>query len=271
MTTALSIESLTVAVGGREILKGIELDLPFGEVHALMGPNGSGKSTLCHVLSGRPGYEVLGSANLAGAPLLGLDVDQRARLGLMQGFQYPVEIPGVKLGEFVAEAAAEAGMGQDEIERRVASAAEKFDMTRFLQRGVNEDLSGGEKKRSEIFQMAVLGPKVALLDEIDSGLDIDAVREVAEAVEVMRSPEVGVLMITHYSRILRYVIPDRVHVMVDGRLVDSGGPELAEELEAGGYEAVRARLGLGPGGENGQAKAPDPKVTDLFTDLPFET
>jgi Fe-S cluster assembly ATP-binding protein len=210
----------------------------------------------------------VGSASLAGTPLLGLDVDERARLGLMQGFQYPVEIPGVKLGEFVAEAAADAGMGEDELDRRVAEAAEKFDMTRFLQRGVNEDLSGGEKKRSEIFQMAVLGPKVALLDEIDSGLDIDAVREVAEAVEVMRSPEVGVLMITHYSRILRYVIPDKVHVMIDGRLVDSGGPELAEELEAGGYEAVRARLGLSPGGENGQAKA---KVTDLFTDLPFET
>jgi Fe-S cluster assembly ATP-binding protein len=271
MTIALSIANLTAAVGGREILKGIHLDLPFGEVHALMGPNGSGKSTLCHVLSGRHGYEVVGSANLAGAPLLGLDVDERARLGLMQGFQYPVEIPGVKLGEFVAEAAAEAGMGEDEIERRVAEAAEKFDMTRFLERGVNEDLSGGEKKRSEIFQMAVLGPKVALLDEIDSGLDIDAVREVAEAVEVMRSPEVGVLMITHYSRILRYVIPDRVHVMVDGRLVDSGGPELAEELEAGGYEAVRARLGLAPGGENGQANVPDTKVTNLFTDLPFET
>jgi Fe-S cluster assembly ATP-binding protein len=268
MTTALSIQKLTASAGGREILKGIELDLPFGEVHALMGPNGSGKSTLCHVLSGRHGYEVVGNAALAGAQLLDLDVDERARLGLMQGFQYPVEIPGVKLGEFVAEAAAEAGFDADEIDRRIVEAAEKFDMTRFLQRGVNEDLSGGEKKRSEIFQMAVLGPKVALLDEIDSGLDIDAVREVAEAVEVMRSPEVGVLMITHYSRILRYVIPDRVHVMVDGRLVDSGGPELAEELEAGGYEAIRARLGLGPGGENGQPKT---KVTDLFTDLPFET
>lgn len=273
MTTALSIEDLTVAVGGREILKGIQLDLPFGEVHALMGPNGSGKSTLCHVLSGRPGYEVVGSATLAGSSLLGLDVDQRARLGLMQGFQYPVEIPGVKLGEFVAEAAAEAGLAEAEIQRRVASAAEKFDMTRFLQRGVNEDLSGGEKKRSEIFQMAVLGPKVALLDEIDSGLDIDAVREVAAAVEVMRSPAVGVLMITHYSRILRYVIPDRVHVMIDGRLVDSGGPELADELEAGGYEAVRTRLGLGPGGDDVQSKSvvPETKASDLFTDLPFET
>jgi Fe-S cluster assembly ATP-binding protein len=268
MTTALSISSLTASVGGREILKGIELDLPFGEVHALMGPNGSGKSTLCHVLSGRQGYEVVGEVTLAGAALLGLDVDERARLGLMQGFQYPVEIPGVKLGDFVAEAAADAGVDQSEIDRRIADAAEKFDMTRFLERGVNEDLSGGEKKRSELFQMAVLGPKVALLDEIDSGLDIDAVREVAEAVEVMRSPLVGVLMITHYSRILRYVIPDRVHVMVDGRIVDSGGPELAEELESGGYEAVRARLGLAPAGENGQAKA---NATDLCTDLPFET
>jgi Fe-S cluster assembly ATP-binding protein len=268
MTLALSIKNLTAGAGGREILKGIELDLPFGEVHALMGPNGSGKSTLCHVLSGRQGYDVVGGATLAGDELLGLEVDARARLGLMQGFQYPVEIPGVKLGEFVAEAAAEAGLTDTEIERRIAEAAEKFDMTRFLQRGVNEDLSGGEKKRSEIFQMAVLGPKVALLDEIDSGLDIDAVREVAEAVEVMRSPTVGVLMITHYSRILRYVIPDRVHVMVDGRLVDSGGPELAEELEAGGYEAVRARLGLAAGSDNGQ---PEPKAPDPFSDLPFET
>jgi Fe-S cluster assembly ATP-binding protein len=269
MSSALSIRNLTASAGGREILKGIELDLPFGEVHALMGPNGSGKSTLCHVLSGREGYEVVGAATLAGAELLGLDVDERARLGLMQGFQYPVEIPGVKLGDFVAEAAAEAGVPAAETGRRIAEAAEKFDMTRFLQRGVNEDLSGGEKKRSEIFQMAVLSPKVALLDEIDSGLDIDAVREVAAAVEVMRSPTVGVLMITHYSRILRYVIPDRVHVMVDGRVVDSGGPELAEELEAGGYEAVRTRLGLAPAGENGgPAKA---KGADPFTNLPFET
>jgi len=268
MIAALSIKHLTAGAGGREILKGIDLELPFGEVHALMGPNGSGKSTLCHALSGRHGYEVQGEAKLAGADLLGLDVDERARLGLMQGFQYPVEIPGVKLGEFVAEAAAEAGMAEDEIERRLAEAAAKFDMSRFLQRGVNEDLSGGEKKRSEIFQMAVLGPTVALLDEIDSGLDIDAVREVAEAVEVMRSPEVGVLMITHYSRILRYVIPDRVHVMVDGLVVDSGGPELAEELEAGGYEAVRSRLGLAPGGDNGQPKT---NMAGIFTDLPFET
>ena len=267
MTVALSVTNLTASAGGREILKGIELDLPFGEVHALMGPNGSGKSTLCHVLSGRHGYDVVGGAALAGDQLLGLDVDARARLGLMQGFQYPVEIPGVKLGQFVAEAAAEAGMGAAEIEQRIAEAAEKFDMTRFLQRGVNEDLSGGEKKRSEIFQMAVLGPKVALLDEIDSGLDIDAVRDVAAAVEVMRSPVVGVLMITHYARILRYVIPDRVHVMVDGRVVDSGGPELAEELEAGGYESVRERLGLPLAGDKGRPEVkPDP-----FSALPFET
>ena len=138
-------------------------------------------------------------------------------------------------------------------------------MVRFLDRAVNDDLSGGEKKRSEIFQMAVLGPKVALLDEIDSGLDIDAVREVAAAVEEMRSPAVGVLMITHYARILRYVVPDRVHVMVDGRVIDSGGPELAEELEVGGYEKIRERLGIAP-----PTEPESPRMSDLFTDLPFE-
>ncbi|MGH8928297.1 MAG: Fe-S cluster assembly ATPase SufC [Acidimicrobiia bacterium] len=262
---ALTIRNLTAGVGDHTILNGIDLEVPFGEVHAVMGPNGSGKSTLCHVLSGRAGYEVTGEARLDESDLLTLEVDQRARVGLIQGFQYPVEIPGVKLGDFVVEAATEAGMPGEEIERRVAAAAEQFDMTRFLERSINDDLSGGEKKRSEIFQMAVLGPKVALLDEIDSGLDIDAVREVAAAVEAMRSPEVGVLMITHYARILRYVVPDRVHIMIDGRIVDSGGPELAEELEVGGYDAVRERLNL-----VASAEPPQPKVSDLFSDLPFE-
>jgi Fe-S cluster assembly ATP-binding protein len=265
MTAALAVRNLTASLGERVILKGIDLDLPFGEIHALMGPNGSGKSTLCHVLSGRRGYRVEGEATVDGESLLDLEVDERARLGLMQAFQYPVEVPGVKLGEFVSEAAVEAGMSSTEIEKRVARAAERFDMGRFLERAVNDDLSGGEKKRCEIFQMAVLGPKVAMLDEIDSGLDIDAVREVAAAVEEMRSPLVGVLMITHYSRILRYVIPDRVHVMVDGRVVDSGGPELADELEVGGYEAIRERLGLLP-----ETEPQRPRVADLFTDLPFE-
>lgn len=263
MNAALRLADLEASVGDRRILNGINLDLPFGEVHAVMGPNGSGKSTLCHVLSGRPGYEVSGAAEIDGVELLGKPVFERARMGLMQCFQYPVEIPGVRLGEFVAEAAAETGI--ENSEEVIASAAEQFDMTRFLERSVNDDLSGGERKRSEIFQISVLAPKVALLDEVDSGLDIDAVREVAEAVDKMRSPEVGVLMITHYSRILRYVLPDRVHVMIGGQLVESGGPELAEELEKGGYESIRRRLGLVEAKEFPAAPAPDP-----FSELPFE-
>lgn len=265
MSAALSIHGLTAALGERTILTGIDLDLPYGEVHAVMGPNGSGKSTLCHVLSGKAGYQVGGAAVLDGQDLLSMEIDERARAGLLQGFQYPVEVPGVRLGEFVTEAAQDKGWDLAEIEQRVSAAAQQFDMQRFLDRALNDDLSGGEKKRSEIFQMAVLAPKVMLLDEIDSGLDIDAVREVAEAVEAMRSPEAGVLMITHYSRILRYVVPDRVHVMIDGKIVDSGGPELAEELEVGGYEAIRARLGL-----TDVTDKPPPRVSDLFTDLPFE-
>jgi Fe-S cluster assembly ATP-binding protein len=266
MTAALSIRGLSAAAGDKEIVKSLNLELPFGEMHALMGPNGSGKSTLCHVLSGKSGYVVNGGATLDGVDLLPLAVDERARSGLVQGFQYPVEVPGVHLREFVEEAAASKGLTPGEAAQRIEQAAQQFDMTRFLDRAVNDDLSGGEKKRSEIFQMAVLRPKVALLDEIDSGLDIDAVRQVAAAVEVMRSPSVGVLMITHYSRILRFVAPDRVHIMIDGSIVDSGGPELADELEASGYEGIRARLGLAPPA----VEAPPPRAADLFTDLPFE-
>jgi Fe-S cluster assembly ATP-binding protein len=263
MNAALRLTNLTASIGGRPILNGIDLELPFGEVHAVMGPNGSGKSTLCHVLSGRSGYDVSGAAELDGLGILDKPVHERARMGLVQCFQYPVEVPGLPLGEFMAEAAQEAEI--EAAERTIEEAAERFDMTRFLGRSVNDDLSGGEKKRSEIFQISVLAPKVALLDEVDSGLDIDAVREVAESVEQMRGPDVGVLMITHYSRILRYVRPDRVHVMLDGRLVDSGGPELAEELEAAGYEGIRKRLGLVETKE--EAKPP----RDPFTELPFES
>ncbi len=263
MNAALKLTNLAAAAGDRLILKGIDLELPFGEVHAVMGPNGSGKSTLCHVLSGRRGYEITGAAEIDGLGLLGKPVFERARMGLVQCFQYPVEIPGLRLGEFIEEAAAEAEIeNADEV---IAAAAEQFDMTRFLDRSVNDDLSGGEKKRSEIFQISVLAPKVALLDEVDSGLDIDAVREVAEAVEKMRSPEVGVLMITHYSRILRYVRADRVHVMIDGQIVDSGGPELADELEKSGYEGVRRRLGLVETKETSAPPARDP-----FSELPFD-
>jgi Fe-S cluster assembly ATP-binding protein len=265
MNAALKVERLEAAVGGKQILKGLDLEVPFGEIHAIMGPNGSGKSTLCHVLTGHSGYEITGSATLDGVELLDREVDDRARLGLMQGFQYPVEVPGVSLELLLEEAAAERGVDATEAERRIDEEAERFDMTRFLGRSVNDDLSGGEKKRSEIFQMSVLEPKVAMLDEIDSGLDIDAVRQVAAAVEAMRRPEVAVVMITHYSRILRYVSPDRIHVMIDGRIVTSGGPELADELETGGYDAIRTRLGIT------QAVEPvERRPADFFTDTPFD-
>ncbi len=265
MSSALRVEALHAGIGDKQILKGLDIEVPFGEVHAIMGPNGSGKSTLCHVLTGRPDYEVSGSATLDGVELLDLSVDERARLGLLQSFQYPTEIPGVRLEEFLMEAATESGIPAGEARDRITREAARFGMERFLDRSLNDDLSGGEKKRSEIFQLAVLRPKVALLDEIDSGLDIDAVRQVADAVEQMRSPEVSVLMITHYNRILRYLSPDRIHVMIEGRIVDSGERELAGELEAGGYESVRERLGLGR-----SAMASERRPSDFFTDTPFD-
>jgi Fe-S cluster assembly ATP-binding protein len=240
---ALEIKGLRARLGELQILKGVDLEIPFGEVHALMGPNGSGKSTLCHVLMGKPEYEAEGSALVGGEEMLGLPTDARARAGLFETFQYPVEVPGVTLADFMDEIAAAAGGGAA-FDERVRSASDELGMDRFMDRPVNEGLSGGEKKRSEIFQLMSLAPKVAILDEIDSGLDIDAVREVAAAVEAMRSPGLGVLMITHYSRILRYLSPDRIHVMMDGRVVRSGGPELAEELESTGYDTLAADLGL---------------------------
>ncbi len=265
MTIALKIEDLHASIGAIEIIKGLDLELPFGEVHAIMGPNGSGKSTLCHALTGNPVYEVSGSAKLGGKELLDKEISERALMGLIQGFQYPTEVPGVRLAEFLIEAGAERGIERSAIEERIRVEAERFTMTDFLDRSLNDDLSGGEKKRSEIFQAAVLGPRVALLDEIDSGLDIDAVKQVAEAVEEMRSPEIGTLMITHYSRILRYLTPDRIHVMLDGRIVESGGAELAEELEDGGYDAIRDRLGIEKPAEEEAPKKP----SDFFTDIPF--
>ena len=264
---ALKVEDLTASFGDLEILKGLDIEVPFGEVHALMGPNGSGKSTLCHALTGKAGYVVAGEASVDGHQILDLDVDERARAGLLQAFQYPVAVPGLELEVFITEAAEANGASDDEASSRVHLASEQFGMERFLGRSVNDELSGGEKKRSEIFQLAVLEPKIAILDEIDSGLDIDAVKEVADAVVAMRRDDVGVLMITHYSRILKYVEPDRVHIMIDGRIVDSGGPELADELERDGYEGVRARLGI-------EAKTPpvstERRVSDLFTDTPFD-
>jgi Fe-S cluster assembly ATP-binding protein len=266
VSAALEVRDLSASVSGKQILENLSLSVPFGEIHAVMGPNGSGKSTLCHVLTGNPQFEVLGgAASVDGEQILALDVDERSRLGLLQSFQYPTEVRGVRLREFMMEAAEERGIDADDAAARIEAEGERFGLGKFLDRSLNADLSGGEKKRSEIFQMAVLRPRMALLDEVDSGLDIDAVKQVAEAVEGMRSPELGVLIITHYSRILRYLTPDRIHVMIDGQVVDSGGKELAEELEAGGYDALRARLGIEkPTGEE------ERKPADFFTDTPFD-
>jgi Fe-S cluster assembly ATP-binding protein len=238
MANALEITNLKARLGDLEILKGIDFTVPFGEVHALMGPNGSGKSTLTHVLMGNADYDATGSALVGGVEVMGLPVHERAKAGLFEAFQYPTEIAGVSLDDLVAEMI---DVAADPIEARgrTADARGLLDMDRFMDRAINAGLSGGEKKRSEMFQLAVADPKAAILDEIDSGLDIDAVREVAEMVEALRSPSLGVLVITHYSRILRYMNPDRVHVMVDGRVVESGGPEIAERLETEGYATIR--------------------------------
>ena len=238
MPNALEITDLKARLGDLEILKGIDIVVPFGEVHALMGPNGSGKSTLTHVLMGSSDYDASGSALVGGVDVMGLPVHERARMGLFEAFQYPTEVPGVSLDDLVAEMA-EVATDPAAARTRAEDASQLLGMDRFLDRAINTGLSGGEKKRSEMFQLAVASPKIAILDEIDSGLDIDAVREVAAMVETLRSSSLGVLVITHYSRILRYMNPDRVHVMVDGRVVESGGPEIAERLEAEGYAAVR--------------------------------
>ena len=265
MNAALKVRDLRASVGSVEILRGVDLEVPFGEMHALMGPNGSGKSTLCHVLSGHPDFTADGRAWVDGNQIMGLEADERARLGLIQAFQSPVAVPGVDLEEIMRVAAEEREMGPEEADRRIAEASRRFDMDAFLERSVNDDLSGGEKKRSEIFQISVLSPKAALLDETDSGLDIDMVRIVAGAVEEMRNPGMGVLMITHHSRILGYVKPDRVHVMMGGRIVTSGGPDLARELEQSGYEGLRKRLGI----ESPDSETTSKPAFDFFTDHPF--
>jgi Fe-S cluster assembly ATP-binding protein len=234
MTDALVVRDLHARIGDLEILRGVDLTVPFGEVHAVMGPNGSGKSTFSHVLMGRSDYVASGSAEIGGVEIMGMSTDQRARAGLYEAFQYPTEVPGVTLDQLTAEMAA-SNPGDAGFEGRIASSAERLDMARFRKRAVNVGLSGGEKKRSEMYLLGVADPKVAILDEIDSGLDIDAVREVAAIVEDLRGPGIGVVIITHYSRILRYLSVDRVHVMVRGRIVRSGGAEVAEELEGAGY------------------------------------
>ena len=241
----LSIKNLRVEIADKEIIKGLSLEVPAGEVHAVMGPNGAGKSTLSYSLAGRPGYEVTGgSASLDGENLLALTPDERAAKGVFLSFQYPLEIPGVPGLTFLRTAlnAQRKARGEDEITApaflkmvREKAAALKMDFD-MLKRPLNVGFSGGEKKRMEILQMAVLAPRLLILDETDSGLDIDALRIVAEGVNAMRAPDRAMLVITHYQRLLDYIRPDKVHVLADGRIVASGGPELALELEKEGYD-----------------------------------
>lgn len=244
----LTITDLHATVADKPILKGLSLTINAGEVHAIMGPNGAGKSTLGYVLGGRPGYEVTGgSVQFAGQDLLALEPHERAAAGLFLGFQYPVEIPGVSFVQFLRESlnAQRAARGEPPLSggeflklAREKAALLKMDIE-MLKRPVNLGFSGGEKKRAEMVQMGILGPKLAILDETDSGLDIDALRIVGDGINaVMRAPDKAVLLITHYQRLLDYVKPDFVHVLAGGRIVRTGGPELALELEEHGYEAV---------------------------------
>jgi Fe-S cluster assembly ATP-binding protein len=241
----LAVEDLHVAVEGKTILKGLSLTVNAGEVHALMGPNGSGKSTLSYCLMGHPKYQVTrGAIRYQGEDLLALPPNERAAKGLFLAFQYPTAIPGVTITNFL-RAALRGVRGQDvpirEFRQTVKTQLKALGIPdAFMNRYVNDGFSGGEKKRLEILQLAVLAPRLAVLDETDSGLDIDALKTVAAGINAQRSPERGILLITHYQRLLNYVKPDMVHVLVDGRMARSGGPELAHELEAKGYEGFRA-------------------------------
>ncbi|MDQ3617541.1 MAG: Fe-S cluster assembly ATPase SufC [Pseudomonadota bacterium] len=247
----LKIENLHAGVAGRDILKGLSLELQPGQVHAIMGPNGAGKSTLGNILAGREGYDITqGTVTFEGSDLLAFEPEERAAQGVFLAFQYPVEIPGVNNTYFLRAAlnAQRKARGQSEIDSMqfLKRVREKLAVLHLkddlLNRGVNEGFSGGEKKRNEIFQLALLEPKLAILDETDSGLDIDALKTVAEGVNALRSPERAFLVITHYQRLLDYIKPDMVHVLADGRIVESGGPELALELEAHGYSWIKDRV-----------------------------
>ena len=260
MTAAdLIVKDLHVSVEGKQILKGLSLELRKGEVHALMGPNGSGKSTFANTLMGHPKYDVTaGEILFKGESVLGKETDERARMGLFMAFQYPVAIPGLTFGSFlraainarIAPSGGEngkvphkRGMPPKEFRELMRSkmATLKMDDT-FVTRYLNDGFSGGEKKRAEILQMAMLKPEIAIMDETDSGLDIDALKVVSEGVNALAGPDLGVLVITHYNRILDYIKPHRVHVMIDGRIATSGGPELALELESRGYDWVREEV-----------------------------
>lgn len=243
----LEIRDLHASVDGHEILRGVDLEVRSGEVHALMGPNGSGKSTLSHSIMGRADYSVTsGSVRLDGEELLGLPTWKRAAKGLFLAMQYPVEVDGVRVSDVLDSALRARGADHDDLDGRLASEARRLAVAdEFLERGVNVEFSGGEKKRAETLQLAVLRPRFAVLDEIDSGLDVDALRDVARRIEAMTAEDrLGVLAITHYARLLTELRPDRVHVLMGGRIVASGGPELADTLESGGYEGLARELGV---------------------------
>lgn len=260
------IDGLKATVEGKEILKGLNLEIKGGEIHAIMGPNGTGKSTLASTLMGHPKYEVTdGSVSLDGEDVLEMAVDERARAGLFLAMQYPSEITGVTNADFLRSAInARRGEGNEisliKFIRQMEAKMKTLEMNpEFMHRYLNEGFSGGEKKRNEILQMLLLEPRLVILDEIDSGLDIDALRIVSEGVNALRSEERGFLIITHYQRLLNYVKPDFVHVMMQGRIVKSGGPELAERLEAEGYDWVKEELGIVDetvGGDEEEFKVP---------------
>ena len=254
----LSIRDLQVRIGDKEILKGVSLDIAQGEVHAIMGPNGTGKSTLAYTLMGHPGYEVTaGEACFKGQNLLDLATDERSRLGIFLAFQYPVSIPGVTVANFLRTAVnarrkainpTDRGIAIPEFRRLLIEKMDALKMDHsFAGRYLNEGFSGGEKKRAEVLQMAVLKPEIAILDETDSGLDIDALKVVSEGVNLLKEQNVGVLLITHYQRMLNYIKPDVVHVMMDGRIVESGGADLALHLEEHGYDWIMEKIENGNG------------------------
>lgn len=251
MATHFAVEGLKATIEGKEILKGIDIEIKGGEIHAIMGPNGTGKSTLASALMGHPKYEVTdGSVTLNGEDVLEMAVDERARAGLFLAMQYPSEIAGVTNSDFLRSAInARRGEGNEvsliKFIRQMEGKMKELEMNpEFAHRYLNEGFSGGEKKRNEILQMMLLEPKIVVLDEIDSGLDIDALRIVANGVNAMRSEDRGFLIITHYQRLLDHITPDYVHVMMQGRIVKSGGPELAERLEREGYDWVKEELGI---------------------------
>jgi Fe-S cluster assembly ATP-binding protein len=246
----LKIENLRVEIDGQEIVKGLDLEVGEGEIHAIMGPNGSGKSTFANVLMGHPRYEVTdGSIEFRGQDVFELEPDERAKLGMFLAFQYPSEVPGVSVANFLRTAVnsvREEELSPMDMYRLIQEKMKIMQMDpKFAERYLNEGFSGGEKKRNEILQMLMLDPKLAIMDETDSGLDIDALQVVAKGVNELRGPEFSAVIITHYQRILRYIEPDRVHVMLDGRIVTSGGKDLALELEDKGYEWVRQEFGAG--------------------------